>query len=534
MRPPDTALSGEYLPATAAAEQELVLLHGWGSDRGIWRPLLPLLRPWANITLLDLPGCAPGTDGGAAPQLEQVLAAVLAGAPARAVYVGWSLGGQLALELAAREPDRVAAVAIVCSNPRFLSGGGWPGMNPAEFARFSAALEADPGAALGRFDALQVTGAAQPRPLLRQLRSLRRGRPGRQLAAGLAWLESLDQRALLPTLAQPQLHLLAGCDSLVPPSMARSLEALLADAPRAAVELLPGCSHVLPLEASGPLAASLRRFLQRETLLHPAPAATGAPAKRDVAASFSRAARAYDSVATLQRDVGSRLLTNLDQLTVSPATVLDLGCGTGYFYPELRRRFPGARYIGLDLAQGMVEYAREHYPDAGEWLVGDAEALPLAADSVDLVFSSLALQWCFRPAHLFAELARVLRPGGRCVFTSLGPHTLCELRAAWAAVDDRQHVNDFLPPESLASAAGAVPGLRLGLGQESFRMEYQRVRDLLAELKTLGAHNMNRSRPTGLTSRRALQGMLEAYETWRENGVLPATYDVLFGVLEKR
>ena len=166
--------------------------------------------------------------------------------------------------------------------------------------------------------------------------------------------------------------------------------------------------------------------------------------------------------------------------------------------------------------------------------MGDAEALPLAADSVDLVFSSLALQWCFRPAHLFAELARVLRPGGRCVFTSLGPQTLCELRSAWAAVDDRQHVNDFLPPESLAAAAMAVPGLQLGLGNESFRMEYQRVRDLLAELKTLGAHNMNRSRPTGLTGRRALQGMLEAYEAWRENGVLPATYDVLFGVLEKR
>lgn len=534
MRPPDMALGGEYLPATAAAEQELVLLHGWGSDRGVWRPLLSQLRPWANITLLDLPGCAPGIDTGALPQLEQALAAVLERAPARAVYIGWSLGGQLAVELAARHPDRVAAVVTVCSNPRFLAEAGWPGMDPAEFARFSAAVESDPGAALGRFDALQVAGAAHPRPLLRQLRLLRRGRAWGQLAAGLAWLEQLDQRAMLPTLAQPQLHLLAGCDGLVPPSLARSLERLLADAPRAAVALLPDSSHAAPLDAGGTLAGLVRQFLQERGLLRSVSAATAAPAKRDVAESFSRAARAYDSVATLQRDVGSRLLTNLDQLTVSPATVLDLGCGTGYFYPELRRRFPAARYIGLDLAQGMVEYAREQHPGAGDWLVGDAEALPLAADSVDLVFSSLALQWCFRPAHLFAELARVLRPGGRCVFTSLGPRTLCELRSAWAAVDDRQHVNDFLPPESLASAAGAVPGLQLGLGHESFRMEYQRVRDLLAELKTLGAHNMNRERPTGLTGRRALQGMLEAYEAWRENGTLPATYDVLFGVLEKR
>jgi malonyl-CoA O-methyltransferase len=181
----------------------------------------------------------------------------------------------------------------------------------------------------------------------------------------------------------------------------------------------------------------------------------------------------------------------------------------------------------------MVEYARGRTQGNSSWLVGDAEALPLASNSVDLVFSSLAVQWCYRPEHLFAELARVLRPGGRCVFTSLGPDTLCELRAAWAAVDTHQHVNTFLPPAELAGAVDRVPGVQLQLLSQQFRMEYQRVRDLLTELKTLGAHNMNTDRPTGLTSRRALQGMLQAYEAWRDNGVLPATYDVIFGVLEK-
>jgi malonyl-CoA O-methyltransferase len=238
-------------------------------------------------------------------------------------------------------------------------------------------------------------------------------------------------------------------------------------------------------------------------------------------------------VAKLQRDVGAQLLTSLDQLQIVPTTVLDLGCGTGYFYPDLRRRYPDARYLGLDLAQGMVEYARSRVVGECDWLVGDAEALPLAANSVDLVFSSLAVQWCYRPEHLFAELSRVLRPGGCCVFTSLGPDTLCELRAAWAAVDSHQHVNTFIPLSDLATAARQVPGIQLALDNGLFRMEYQRVRDLLAELKTLGAHNMNRDRPAGLTSRRAMAGMLQAYETWREDGVLPATYDVIFGVLEK-
>jgi malonyl-CoA O-methyltransferase len=213
--------------------------------------------------------------------------------------------------------------------------------------------------------------------------------------------------------------------------------------------------------------------------------------------------------------------------------MLDLGCGTGYFSASLKQRYPGARYIGLDLAEGMVKYARGRATSNSEWLVADAESLPLASESVDLVFSSLAVQWCSRPTHLFAELARVLRPGGRCVFTSLGPGTLCELRAAWAAVDSNQHVNSFQTMPELSAAARDVPGVSLRLESHGFRMEYTRVRDLLAELKTLGAHNMNRGRPTGLTSRRALQGMLRAYEVYREEGVLPATYDVIFGVLEK-
>ena len=255
--------------------------------------------------------------------------------------------------------------------------------------------------------------------------------------------------------------------------------------------------------------------------------------KKEVAASFSRAAAAYDSVARLQRDVGNHLLSSLSQWQGEPATVLDLGCGTGFFCSQLQLRYPEAQYVGLDIAEGMVKYARGRGGANCDWLVADAEALPLANESVDLVFSSLALQWCYRPEHLFSELARVLRPGGRCVFTSLGPDTLCELRSAWAAVDAHQHVNSFLPAGELVAAAGRISGIDMSLESRAFRMEYARVRDLLDELKTLGAHNMNRRRPTGLTSRRALQGMLHAYEGARSDGLLPATYDVIFGVLKK-
>jgi malonyl-CoA O-methyltransferase len=526
-------MDSEYLPATAAARQELVLLHGWGSNREIWRPLLAQVRSWANVTLLDLPGCAPHCQLDPEPLLEQVLENIMACAPATAVYVGWSLGGQMATDIAHRYPHRVSALVTLCSNPSFLERSDWPGMKPSVFDEFLCSFVADPEAGLKRFDSLQASGSRRPRSLMRQLHELRRYQPHNNLATGLRWLADLDQREVPASLSQPQLHILGELDVLVPSALAETLDSALAGIRRARLLRLPEHGHMLPLECPGLLAEAMQEFFDESGVLQPPKNTENILAKRDVANSFSRAARHYDSVAGLQRDVGNRLMRRLDSVQREPATLLDLGCGTGYFCPELKRRFPGAQYIGLDLAQGMVDFARARLPEAGLWLVADAEALPLASNSVDLIFSSLAIQWCHRPHHLFAELARVLRPGGRCVFTSLGPDTLWELRASWAAVDQHQHVNSFLPTAELQTATERLPGISLGLQGEIFRMEYQQVRELLSELKTLGAHNMNSDRPVGLTTRATLQGMLAAYEHWREDGMLPATYDVIFGELEK-
>ncbi len=100
-------------------------------------------------------------------------------------------------------------------------------------------------------------------------------------------------------------------------------------------------------------------------------------------------------------------------------------------------------------------------------------------------------------------------------------------------MDDRQHVNDFIPAEALEAAALTVPAVNIELETSLVQMRYQRVRELLGELKALGAHNMNHARPTGLMPRHTLQGMLQAYEQFRVDGYLPASYDVIFGVLEK-
>ncbi len=522
---PERLVRPEYLPATGVSRCELVLLHGWAGGRDCWRSLLPALRPWANVTLIDWR--PPAVEGG----LQALAAEILAATPARATYVGWSLGGQVATALATIAPDRVAGLVTIASNPCFTARPGWPGLPMATLGSFADELAENPLRTLRRFAGLQARGASRERALMREL--LRGGGDWSEgaLATGLQWLADVDTRPGLQRLTCPQLHLLAGTDALVPAQVATSLATMLAEIPDAAVRILDADSHALPLAAPRLLADALQSFLAPAAAVPPSSTATPV-AKGDIAASFSRAAERYDSVAALQRDVGQRLLARIAELK-QPAVLLDLGCGTGYIQPQLQTRFPHSRYLGMDIAEGMLAYARARHPGAGSWLAGDAEALPLACESVGLVYSSLAFQWCYRPDLLFAELARVLEPGGSCFFSTLGPATLQELRQSWAAVDTSQHVNGFLPAEDLRAAAATVRGVRLQLHSERIVLRYGRVGELLGELKTLGAHNMNSGRSGGLTGRRRLAAMMQAYEDWREPAGLPATYEVLYGHLEK-
>jgi len=547
----ELVLASEYLPATNGARHDLVLLHGWGSNREIWRPLLATLRPWANITLIDLPSCSRDLSHTPVPAnvslaidepraldglagLETLLQGILARAPGRACFVGWSLGGALAAELAHRYPYRVSALVTLCCNPCFVANGEWPGMDRAYFSAFCEKVASNPGKALRRFDSLQLAGSGRSRMLQRQLAQQRLLNNPSSLSGELALLGEIDTRRLLPVLKLPQLHLLAEADGLVPREVKSALSQTLAVTPDAAVASLGPVSHVAPLEIPEQLAAEIVDFLAAAGLLQASRALPSKLEKKEVGHSFSVAARAYDSVAGLQREVGDRLLQSISIPAGEDAVVLDLGCGTGHFYPQLSRLAENISYIGVDLACGMVEYARSRFAGAGQWIVGDAEHLPVAASSVDLVFSSLAIQWCRDPQLVFAELARVLRPGGQCVFTSLGPDTLKELKESWASVDDYQHVNSFMPASFLHDAARNTPGISLHLRGENFFMHYDRVGELLRELKVLGAHNMNKGRSAGLTSAKTMQGMFNAYESWRDGGKLPATYDVQFGVISKQ
>ena len=268
--------------------------------------------------------------------------------------------------------------------------------------------------------------------------------------------------------------------------------------------------------------------------------------KKLIRQSFDAAAPHYDDVAVLQREVGQRLVDRLELIKLSPDVILDVGAGTGYISQALKKVYKGAKLLSLDIAPGMLQVARSKNSWINKWLgsnefiCGDAEYLPLADNSVDLIISSLTLQWCGELERAFSEFRRVLKPEGLLMFSSFGPDTLKELRESWHLADagedaagnkenESAHVNDFIDMHDIGDAL-----LRAGLSDpvmdvENFTLTYSDVYQLMRELKALGAHNVANARRHSLTGKTRLKNMVSAYEGFRVDGLLPATYEVVYG-----
>lgn len=248
-------------------------------------------------------------------------------------------------------------------------------------------------------------------------------------------------------------------------------------------------------------------------------------------AAFDRASAGYEAAADLQARVSAELLERLTAFDFAPRVVLDLGAGTGRVTRELKRRYPRALVIALDLSPGMLREARRHQ---GLWrrfarVCGDALRLPLAGSSVDLVFSSLVLQWCEPLGQALAEVRRVLKPSGFFAFSTFGPDTLKELRAAWARADGFSHVNRFLDMHDVGDAIAHSGLAEPVLDVERVELGYPDTLSLMRDLKAIGAHNVTAGRPRTLLGKARLRRMTDAYEAFRRRGALPATYEVIYG-----
>jgi malonyl-CoA O-methyltransferase len=250
-----------------------------------------------------------------------------------------------------------------------------------------------------------------------------------------------------------------------------------------------------------------------------------------VRASFDRASASYESAAGLQARVAAELLERLAVFAFEPRVVLDLGAGTGRVTRELKRRYRGALVIALDLAPGMLREARRHQQwwRRFERVCADALRLPLADASVDVVFSSLMLQWCEPLDTALAECRRVLKPDGFFAFSTFGPDTLHELRGAWASADGYNHVNHFVDVHEVGDALVRAGLMEPVLDVDRVEVSYPDALSLMRDLKAIGAHNVTAGRPRALVGRARLKRVQNAYEAFRRDDRLPATYEVIYG-----
>lgn len=257
--------------------------------------------------------------------------------------------------------------------------------------------------------------------------------------------------------------------------------------------------------------------------------------KARVRASFDRAAKTYDAAAVLQAEVRQRMLDRLDLIKISPELILHAGCGTGHASQALGKRFKQSRVVALDIALGMLRQTAQQQSLMRRLLgrqasiCADIEQLPLASQSVDLLWSNLAIQWCNDLDAAFSEMHRVLQPEGLLMFSTFGPDTLKELRQASAADPAHVHVSRFIDMHDIGDAIVRAGFSAPVLDVEHFTLTYNDVVAVMRDLKAIGAHNAADGRPRGLLGKGFLQQLTENYEQFRLAGKLPATFEVVYG-----
>ena len=248
---------------TGEGDCHLVLLHGWGLNAQVWDCITPELGAHFTLHLVDLPGYGRSGEWGAMT-LEAMAEKVLENAPERAIWLGWSLGGLVASQIALSRPDRVKALVTVASSPCFSARDAWPGIKPEVLAGFQQQLSDDFQRTVERFLALQTMGTETARQDARTLKQTVLSLPMPEvevLNGGLELLKTVDLREPLAALTVPHLRIYGYLDGIVPRKVVPLLDSLWPDSESQIVAKAahaPFISH--PTEFCSALIALSQRF----------------------------------------------------------------------------------------------------------------------------------------------------------------------------------------------------------------------------------------------------------------------------------
>jgi len=250
---------------------------------------------------------------------------------------------------------------------------------------------------------------------------------------------------------------------------------------------------------------------------------------------FAAAAKSYDSAAVLAREVGARMAARLDLVKLSPQRVADIGCATGDGIRELHRRYgtaaSGKLALAIDYALPMLRAVHSRTPrlqrltGRGPRLVNaDVCALPLAANTLGLVWSNLMLHWLDDPLPALRELHRVLEVGGLLSFATLGPDTLKQLRDASARVGARSTARRFLDMHDLGDMLVAAGFADPVMDMELITLTYPTPRAFLADQRHLGVRD-------ALLGRQGWRDWRRLFRAWPQDADrrLPASFEIVYG-----
>lgn len=473
----------------------------------MWGEFAQQLSEYYQITLIDLP---------LHETLKQISDEIVTNLDSQSFYLmGWSLGGSIALDIAQHYPHRVQGVILLATNPCFVEKENCRGMSPDIFDAFVRQIEKNPTATLQRFLVLQMQNLPICLKEVRRRFALKNLPNQLNLETSLQLLKKHNFCESLKSLTCPIMAILSDDDTLVPVEIGKTMQELQ---PNLQLTILKNAGHIPFISQEQKCVEIVKDFLSKEqgSFLD----------KNKIKKSFSDASQTYDGFATLQREAGCDLLRYFLPENLR-GTVVDLGCGTGFLTQLLLPHCKNVDLVAFDLALPMLQLTRTKINIAVNYICCDAESLAFMPDSIDTLFSNVALQWCFPIDKALCELQRVLKSDGTLIFSTFGSQTLNELKTAWQNVDDFAHVNEFYSAKMLQLALEKAGFFNIEIITKSYVSHYNSVLDLMRELKHIGAHNVNVARKKSVTTKRALVQMMANYPQKR-TGEICATFEVLF------